>query len=1057
MKKHFCLLLLILPTFIIAQQIITGTIKDNTGFPLPGTSIIVKGTDKGEVTDFDGQFTIEMDKTPATLVISYVGYIAKEIEITNQKKLDIVLEESQEKLDEVVIIGYGQVDKGDLTGSVTTVKPKEDLVNQSQNIESLLQGQAAGVLIQQNTAPGSSSTIKIRGLNSLTGNTEPLYVIDGIIVDSANEDTLDPLGGAGNSYSAPQNGITGLNPRDIQSIEVLKDASATAIYGSRGANGVIIITTKNGELGDTKFNFSTTTTIGQVVRDIDMLGFKDYVNYQNDVRASQGVNPTYYTYPDGSVANFDTDEQFMIDNAATITRLEGIDWGDDTYRESIIQNHRLSASGGGSKMKYYFAAGFIKNEGVIPNASAKTTDFTANLTNNLTSKLKLSTKFAVAFTENSASKGTSNLGGTNNSLVRQIVLGVPISGDIQNFDGETDVFDIGLDGPKAWINDFEDLSNETRLLGALKLDYKMNKTFTYRLAIGTDYRIKKRQVWFGTALRRGRLSNGEAGLSKFNRFRYNVDNTLMFKHKFNRKHKIDGTVGFIIDAKKSEFTTASATDFPLQDLGANGITSGQNQQPVFYHTEPESLLSYLGRLNYTLANRYLFTATFRADGSSKFVKGNRWAYFPAFAFAWKINKEKFLRNSETISEAKLRLGWGLTGNQAINAYQTLSRFPISESPYSDGSNGQVATISPANLKNPSLKWETTSQYNVGLDYGLFNDRIVGSVDVYYKEISDLLLRRDLPGSVGFSVAQVNQGDLINKGVEIALSADVISKENFKWNVYGNIAFNRNEISNIPFDPAQFGNETYSAYLGNQISGGNYFKVPANIFIEGQAPGLFYGYATNGIVSNADDVANAPSFNGSPAQLGDVYLVDQNGDGIINNNDLTIIGDPNPDFNYGFGTSVEYKDFKLSAFFNGVYGNEIANGNLLREGYADNGPTNTRQDAYFNAWSPSNTEGTYPRVGYDLADETGFTDRIIEDGSYLRLANVSLGYNIPVNPKSLIKNAYVAVSGQNLWLLTNYSGFDPEISSFTHDPGRVGVDWGSFPNQRSFALSLNLTF
>ncbi|MDG5490083.1 TonB-dependent receptor [Psychroserpens sp. SPM9] len=1054
MRKYFGLILFLLPLITFAQLQVTGIVTDESNFPLPGASIIVKGTTKGEITNIDGKFTITLDETPATLVISYLGFKSKEVIINSQTNIKVVLEEDKQTLDEVVIIGYGEVNKKDLTGAISSVNKKEDLVSQSNNVEELLQGRAAGVLVQSSFEPGAANSIRIRGLNSLTGNTQPLYVIDGIIVDSATEDTLDPLS-SGNSYLSPQGGITGLNPRDIENIEVLKDASATAIYGSRGANGVIIITTKKGVPGEAKFTFNTSTRIGHITNNIDVLNTGQYVQYQNDIRANQGFNPRYYTYPDGSIALFEVDEQFMIDNANTIERIEGVDWTDDTYRTAITNKYRLAVSGGGDNGNYYISAGYLQNEGIVPRAIAKSTDFNAKLTNNLTDKLELTTKIAAQFTQNFASKGTENLGGTSNSLIRQVVSGAPIIGQEDNFEG--DEFDISLDGPRAWISDYDDESKETRLLGSLKLDYKISNAFTYRVAIGTDYRVKERQVWYGTALRRGALSNGEAGLSNLERFRYNIDNTLMFKHRFNRNHRINGTVGFIVDQRQTKFTTASATNFPLQDLRADGITTGQNQQPTFYYTEEESLLSYLGRLNYTMFNKYLFTATFRADGSSKFRGDNRWGYFPAFAFAWKMKEENFLKDSKFISQAKLRIGWGLTGNQAIDPYSTITRFNLTETPYSDAEGNPVTSLVPQNLSNPKLKWETTSQYNAGLDFGMANDRVTGSVDVYYKNIYDLLLNAPIAPSNGFETTFFNRGELINKGIEISINADIVSNDNFKWNVYGNIAFNRNEVGDIGFSPNQFGTETYSAYLGSQISGGNFFKTEANIFIEGEEPGLFYGYATNGIVSNQDDVDNAASFNGTPAQLGDVYLVDQNGDGIINNNDLTIIGNPNPDFNYGFGTSFEYKNWSLSALFNGVYGNDIANGNLLREAYADNGSTNVRSEAYFNAWTPDNPNGTYPRVGYDLADETGFTDRIVEDGSFLRLSNVTLGYRIPFNDTSVLDNAYISISGQNLLLFTNYSGFDPEGASFTFDPGRVGVDWNSFPNQRTFTLALNLTF
>jgi TonB-linked SusC/RagA family outer membrane protein len=1054
MKKAFCLILIICPMLLIAQKVILGKVTDKDRVPLIGASILVKGTTNGQVTNSDGEFSIRIEATPTTLIVSYLGFVSREIVINTQTSINVVLLEDQEALDEVVVIGYGEVNKKDLTGAVSSVKKKEDLVSQSNTVEELLQGRAAGVVVQSGFEPGAPNSIRIRGLNSLTGNTQPLYVIDGIIVDSATEDTLDPLN-SGNSYLSPQGGITGLSPRDIESIEILKDASATAIYGSRGANGVIIITTKQGEPGEVKFNFTSSARVGVVANNIEVLGTRDYVDYQNDIRANQGFSPRYFIYGDGSIAQFQNDEQFMLDNSDTIDRIQGVNWSDDTYETSVTKKFRITTSGGGDKMNYYVSAGYLKNEGIIPRAVAKNADFNVKLINDFSSKVKLITKLATQFTNNFASKGTENLGGVNNSLVRQIISGAPIIGQEDNFEG--DEFDISLDGPRAWVSDYDDESKETRLLGSLILDYKLSKAFTYRLAVGADYRTKERQIWYGTALRRGALVNGEAGLSNLDRFRYNVDNTLLFKHRFNKDHRINGTIGFVIDHRRTEFKTRSATDFADQSLRADGIDNGGNQQPEFLFNEEEALLSYLGRLNYTLNNKYLFTATFRADGSSKFRDDNRWGYFPAFAFAWKLQEEKFLKDSKFFSQAKLRLGWGLTGNQAIDPYSTIRRFNVALTPYSDANGIPLETLLPQNLNNVSLKWETTSQYNAGLDFGMVDDRVTGSVDVYYKKIDDLLLNAQIAPSNGFDDAFVNRGQLFNKGIEFSINADIVDNDKVQWNIFGNIAFNRNEVGDIGFAPSQFGTETYSAFLGRQISGGNFFKTEANIFIEGEAPGLFYGYATNGIVSNQDDLNTAPSFNGTPAQLGDVLLVDQNGDGVINNNDLTIIGDPNPDFNFGFGTSFTYKNFSLSALFNGVYGNDIANGNLLREAYADNGSTNVRPEAYFNAWSPENPTGTFPRVGYDLADETGFTDRIVEDGSFIRLSNVTLGYNIPFKEDAFVQNAYVSFSGQNLLLFTNYSGFDPEADSFTFDPSRVGVDWNSFPNQQTYTLALNLTF
>ena len=414
-----------LPTVAMAQTTLTGKVLDDDGNPLPGASILEEGTTNGVVTDFDGNYSIDLSTRPVQIIISYIGFTTKMVAIENQATLDVTLSASEEQLNEVVIIGYGQVERDDVTGAVSTVAPREDAVAQNQSVEQLLQGKAPGVLVQSNGfEPGAPTSIRIRGLNSLTSNTEPLYVIDGIIVDSATEDTSDPLSG-GSSYLAPQGGIAGINPRDIESIEILKDASATAIYGSRGANGVVIITTKSGKKGDVKFNYTTTTRIGTVVRDIDVLKTREYVNYRNDTRANQGFTPSFYIYGDGSIANFEQDEQYMLDNASSIPRLQGVDWSRDTYKPAVYTNHRLSLSGGGDLYTYYIAGGYTDNEGLIPNTYGRRTDFTANVSYDLNSKLSLKGKIGVEHNKNSASKGTDNLGNTNNNLVRQIINGVP--------------------------------------------------------------------------------------------------------------------------------------------------------------------------------------------------------------------------------------------------------------------------------------------------------------------------------------------------------------------------------------------------------------------------------------------------------------------------------------------------------------------------------------------------------------------------------------------------------------------------------------------------------
>jgi len=1038
---------------VLSQKTVKGIVKDADGIPLMGATILVKGASVGATTDFDGKYTIKLPKKATTLLFSFISFATQEVVVGNKSILNIQLKPDAKALEEVVVIGYGSVRKSDLTGSVTSIKPTATTAEQSKGVEDLIRGRAAGVQVSANGAePGASVSIKIRGLSSLTSNSEPLYVVDGIIMDSATEDTEDPLGG----YVAPQAGISGVNSADIESVEILKDASATAIYGSRAANGVIIITTKKGIKGKAKFNFTTNTSIGNITRSIDVLKTNDYALYQNEMKAVLGQTPAYTINPDGSI--YTTDD--------IPVSVKGIDWAKDTYRSSIIQKHRLSISGGGDSGDYYISMGMTSNQGTFPNSLAESMDFNLKINQKLTDKIKIGAKIATTYTELVASRGTDGIGGSNNSMVRQVILAAPIENLADNNQDNDDI-DENLDGPRAWTTDYDDESQETRLLGAFNFDYKISKHFTYRLLFGGDYRAKERSFWYGTSLRRGQNSNGEAGISTLTRFRYNIDNTLMYRKSYNKNNRINATIGYLIDKTNIKTTRYSAADFADKSLRADGISFGATNTPLTIGSQFPTIVSFISRVNYTLFNRYLFTGTFRADGSSKFSKGNRWGYFPAFSFAWKAIEEPFLRDQDVISDLKLRLGYGQVGNQNISSYRTLTPFSKTEAALSNASGGNLVAVVPTNLANPDLKWETSIQYNTGLDFGLFNNRLTGSVDAYYKTSSDLLLNVAIGPTSGFNFITANQGNIENKGLEIALNGDLIKNEKFKWNLFGNISFNKNKIGELGIDPAAYGNlGEIVAFTGTQVSGGTYFKQPANIFIEGREAGLFYGLETNGIIRNNEELTNTDSgdplkYKGEDMRVGDVYFVDQNGDGNITDDDKTIIGNPNPDFTYGFGTSFEYNNLSLSLMFNGVYGNDIANGNLLETAYANNTAKNVRSVAYLDAFdATTNPNGAYPNVGvggYGTDYTKEFNDRIIEDGSFLRLSYISLGYNFPTNNLKNIDRLKLTFSGQNLWIWTDYTGFDPEVNSFAYDPTRTGIDWGSFPNQKTFTIGLNVAF
>jgi TonB-linked SusC/RagA family outer membrane protein len=1044
------LLFILLPLFAFSQNSIKGTVYDESGEKLPVVTILIKGTEKATLTDVNGNFSLNLKSDQNEIIFTSIGFKSKTINVAkvNKDNLKVVLEASVEQLKEVITIGYGSVQKKDITGALVSLKLENSNVNQAQGVENLIQGRAAGVVVSgQGFDPSAPISIQIRGVNSLSGSTQPLYVIDGVVMGDATEGVRDPLS-SGNGYSAPQNALTGINPQDIESMQILKDASSTAIYGSRGANGVILVTTKKGVAGKTKFSYNMTTRVGNVARSIDVLdatGYAQYINKTNELLAAP--------------PSFIIDEKGVVKDLLGTT-LENVNWNDDIYQTSLSHRHRFTVSGGGSDGNtYYLAAGYVSSEGNVPNVFSKSTDFSLNLNNKLTSKLKLGTKVAFNNIKNSASKGTEFLGGTNSSMTRQIIGAAPFKDYRQNYygvlAGDTEA---SLDGPNAWIRDYDDDSEELRGLGSLNLEYSISKVFKYRALVGLDYRKVTRQVWYGTTLFRGAAVNGEAGWSMLERFRYNIDNTLMFNKTFNKNHRIDGTVGVVVDESNTKNSNFSASNFALKDLRVGGISSGQVYQPLIYGEIPESLLSFLGRLNYTFRGKINLTATVRSDGSSKFSEGNKFSTFPAFAAAWQMHKEKFLSGFSKLDEAKLRASWGMTGNQGIRAYQTLTQYTQTGAPYSNAAGAGIIALVPSSLANPNLIWETTTQFNAGIDLSFFNKRLTTTIDVYHKEATDLLQTLKIGPSSGYSTITANQGSLINRGAEFTVSADIIKNKNFVWNVYGNISKYKNEIANLGLPPAPFGSNLYSAFLGNVISSGNTFKTNANIFIEGKEAGLFWGYKTDGIISTPEELALASSFGGVAPRLGDVNLVDQNGDKVIDIKDKTIIGNPNPDFTYGFGSNIEYKGLTLNVFFNGVSGNDVANGNLLQEDYATGQPQNIRKEAFYDAWTPDNTTAERPRVGYPLSlvQGTGFTDRIVENASFLRLSNITLGYRIPMEIKT-ISSMDLSISASNLLLFTTYSGYDPEVNSFSFDSGRQGLDWNSFPNQKSFSLGLNVSF
>lgn len=1053
MKKLFFIFFM-LPSILLSQsKVITGNVTDDTGEGLPGVTIQIKNSPKnGALTDFDGNFKITINsEDEKILIFSYLGFKRQEVNVSNSSFLKIQLETDATQLDEVVVVGYGSVLKKDVTGALVSVKVKDNVANQSFSVDQLLQGRAAGVQVTQNAgAPGSGISVKIRGTNSLRGNNEPLYVIDGVIISSAGEDVL-AAGGVGNSGQENQNGLNGINPRDIESIQILKDASATAIYGSRGANGVVLITTKKGEKGKVKMSSFITNSIRSIDKTYDVLDGVGYANYQNELALLNGNLPRFDV---GASGVFGITYDGAGNPTVSDTPAQILNWQDELYRQSFSTKVGFTASGGSDNGNYYISGGFDEQEGIVSNSSLKSTDIRINLNQDLTDKLKLSARVSASFNDtNFAESG--DLIGANQSFVRNSILFRPVlTGEIEDF-GE----DLESGNPYSWVNDFEDVSKEKRYIASIGLTYKLPvKGLSYQIKAGGNIRTKDRRRFYGLTTWQGAIGNGALQISTLNAKSYQINNFLRFNRTFNRKHRINATAGITYDVRNVENSIYAVEDFVTTELTIQQpFLAAVITQPLRFLRSDQQIFSMLGRLNYTYNNKYIFTASFRRDGVSKFALNNRYGFFPSFALAWRMDNENFIKNLNIFENLKLRAGWGQIGNHGIRAYGTLSDYGINGQLYGTPGNGTSVVLVLNNIANPNLTWETTEQINLGLDFESKNNRISGSIDLYDKTTKNLLQNSPIPTSSGFSNILINRGSMSNKGVEVALNFNPVSTDDFDVNIGGNIALNKTRIEELGIPLKDFYidgvAEQRSYYYGAQISRGQYFRTPANVFVEGEETSLFYGLQTNGIYQTDDtDIVDG-------AQPGDIRYVDQNEDGVIDILDRTFIGNPNPDFVYGFNLNFRYKRFSTSLLFNGVYGNDIANGNLIKLNNAEGLQTNISPDAYYNAWRPDAQSNLYPRIGYEVIPDQSLaiSDRIIEDGSFLRLNNVTLSYDIPVDKVKMFERFNIYVAGQNLVTWTSYSGYNPEVSSFLNNGLINGVDWNGAPNAKTFLLGVNINF
>jgi TonB-dependent starch-binding outer membrane protein SusC len=1016
MKKLYIIILLLLAggAEAFSQNLIEGVIKDDkSGELLIGATVLVKGTNNGAATDVDGKFTLTTSQAfPFSLVVNYVGYNAKEIEVYElpEEPLQLSLK-NRTLLDEVVVVGYGTQKKGDMTGAVSSISNIVIQQTPTSSFERVLQGTAPGVQVTQSSEqPGASMTVRIRGGNSLNGGNEPLYVIDGFPIYNDNS-TINP----GALSGASVNALATINPGDFESIEVLKDASATAIYGSRGANGVVLITTKRGKANETRLSYDAYYGGQQITKKLDLLNAQEWAQFKNDALANSGKTPLY------------TEEEI-----ASLGK--GTDWQSNSFRYSRTQNHQLTLAGGDDKTQYSISGGYLKQEGILLNTDFERLGSRVNIDRNFINNIKVGASLY-------GSRSKSNTADGN--VVRYILTMAPTVPLKNEATGEyTLQSPYGSFGnPVATLKNVTNQSVVTRLLPNFYGEYKFLENFKARITLGADILSTKQSNYYPRNTYTGAQTQGSGAVgSQFTNTWLN-ENTLSYNKTFNGIHNFDVIVGYSYQASESEGSVSKAQAFPNDALGTKGLSSGTVSFLPVINKADWKLSSWLGRINYSLDGKYLLTLTARADGSSRFGANKRWGFFPSAALGWNASEEEFIQNIQQVSHLKLRVSAGGTGNQQIGQYQSLSQ--LDPYKYILGNN-LVNGYAPSRVPNENLGWETTYQYDAGIDIGLFDNRINLTFDAYYKKTVDLLLDRPLPETSGFYTALQNLGKVENKGIEL-----LVNTENFtgplKWNTTITYARNQSKILDLGG----------LSYFYPEGGGERNIQKPTIVRV-GEPVGNFYGYQTDGIFQTGDDIENTPRVDQKNTKPGDRKFVDQNGDGIINQDgDRVILGNAQPKFIGSITNTFSYKNFDLSILLQGVYGNKILNYNRVDL----ETPTGFQQVSreLLERWTTENPSNSVPRAVEVSA--LWLSDRYVEDGSFLRVKNVVLGYTLPESLSDKIKASKlrIYVSGQNLFTFTNYSGFDPEVSRNEQNNLYQGIDFGNYPNYKSYIVGLNLSF
>ncbi len=1017
-----------------AQHTISGIVVDlDNGEPVIGATIAIGGKGASLITDINGEFTFSNPKPEVSIEIRSIGYETQTAKVSASKRNSIRMRPSTALLDEVVVVGYGTTTRKDVTGAVSKVNVKDMQKAPVSNFEEALAGRVAGVQATSSDGqPGSDLNIVIRGNNSVTQSNAPLYVIDGFPLETS-------LGNV-------------LNPEEIESMEILKDASATAIYGARGANGVILITTKKGKVGRPVVSYNLNMGVQRAIKQQEMLDPYEFVRYQLD------VNPTLYT------SMYLGSEKTLDDYRSE----KGINWQDEVLRNAFVMNHNLAVRGGTENTRYSISGSVAHQDGVITNSGFRKYQGRLNLEQNLSRKVKVGLNLNYTYTKKFGTVAAEQNSSPTASIMYTMWGYRPV-GSLWQENLLDDLYDDSLDSSRDYrINPVMAAENEhnpmytSTFISNAFFQWKILDNLVLRITGGYNKINQRREIFNNSKSRLGHPRTNEkvnGSITHYERTNFLNENTLTYIFKLKKGHNLKLLGGFTLQDNRYASDGFTAINVPNEELGIAGLDEGTVIKSPVTRTG-NSLMSFLARADYNYKSRYMLTVSYRADGSSKFPKGNRWASFPSAAVAWGFGKEPFMKNLTWWNSGKLRFGVGSTGNNRVSDYAALTSLVISPTSGYSVSNSPLKGVVPSSLGNPDLKWETTVQYNVGLDLGFLNDRINFTADWYYKRTNDLLLNATLAPSMGFLSAYRNIGSVSNSGLELTLNTVNIKTRDFQWDSSFNISFNRNKVISLNEDEPS---------LATRVNWGNFNNAYPYIAIPGQPIAMFYGYLFDGIYqySDFDKVgdnyvlkAGVPNNGNDRANIqpGDIRYRDINGDGQVDSYDLTVIGNPNPKFIGGFTNNFRYRDFDLSVFLQFSYGGQIQNANRIE---FEGGDPTTRTSLNMFAsvkdrWTPENPSNTLFRVGGQ--GPTAYSDRTIEDGSYLRLKTVTLGYTLPaaLTKRVGITSLRFYASAQNLLTWTKYSGLDPEVS--TYDTALTpAFDWSPYPRSRTMTLGLELTF